>query len=670
MARRNIDSRLDFLSPVSLIAGFGPRRAEAFAEAGVTTIGELLYRFPRRYIDRSTITPLANIAQCVDKECCVIGEITRSRVERGRKPRLRIQVTDDTGSVEALWFSGVQYLRASLHTGMRVLLTGKVSLYATVQMVHPLVESLGEKREAPDIAFMPVYPLTEALKEAGVHQKFMLKAIEWALDNLQHYPHLLPASVEQEKGFASLPECLRQMHFPVHPDRLEPFRARLRYEELYQLALSLRWSARAFAQPGRAMVAGATFDAVQASLPFALTDGQRQAVAILHADAAAPARMHRLLQGDVGSGKTVVAFCACLPALNAGLQVAWLAPTEVLARQTSSVVTPWLRSLGLEPALLTGQTSADERRAALTGLANGMVRFAVGTHSLLQPAVRFGKLGMIVIDEQHKFGVAQRLVLQEKDPAADFLLMSATPIPQSLAKTLYGDLDVVTLRGRPAWKSPPRTHLVPPQKRDDMHTFILSRVSQGAARAFYVAPRIEADDEGGTTDVESLYESLARGPFAGTRIALVHGRTPAEERDSTMTQFADGRIRVLVATSIIEVGIDVPDASIIVIADADRFGMASLHQLRGRVGRGGGDAFCFLLSEAEPDTPAYQRLQLLCKEFDGFVLADADLRMRGPGEVAGSMQTGWDDLRLADILRDADLFREIRQTQDRLLPRR
>ena len=666
---RSIDSRLDFLSPVKLIPGLGEKRAAALHDSGIDTIGDLLHHFPSRYIDRSTITPIADLYKYPSTARTVIGTITKTRVERGRKTRLRIKIDDDTAGMEALWFHGVAFFRKMLHTGMRVLCTGTVKFSgpsgvtvpgAVPLMFHPAMESISPDRHTPEILFLPHYPLTLAMHDAHLQQRTLFKAIRWALDNIKHWPELLPKTMETKKQFPGLQACIRELHIPSDPAGLPRFEARIIYEELYCLAVSLVWSRRKFRQPGRSLDAGPLAAAFRNLLPFTLTEGQERAIGALLADAQSTFRMHLLLQGDVGSGKTVAAFFACLPSFNEGLQVAWLVPTEALAQQAFSVLSPWCEKLGISLAVLSGGIAAEQKRRILDRCASGLVRCLIGTHALLQPAVVFKKLGMIVIDEQHKFGAAQRLALQEKDPAADFLLMSATPIPQTLAQTLYGDLDIVSIQGLPAGRIPVSTHLVPSHKRPAMETFVRDEILKNNAQAYYVVPRIDKDDEYETiADAQSVFDSLSRGVFSGLPCAIVHGRTDLEQQQRIMTGFTQGDIKILVATTIVEVGIDAPGATIIIIENAERFGLSQLHQLRGRVGRSHKKSYCFLHANSTEHDLAGQRLDYFRTHHDGFEIAEMDLRLRGPGEVLGARQTGKDDLIKADIIRDADLFREI-----------
>jgi ATP-dependent DNA helicase RecG len=676
---RLIDSRLDFLSPVSTVPGLGTKRVAALSESGIQTLGDLLYHFPRRYIDRSTITPISQCAAGIGTGMMVniIATVTKTRLERGgTRQRLRIQLTDESGSMEALWFAGVPYFHAILHTGIRVLCTGTVTEgtgpQAGPQLIHPLLERIAEGKTGPDIVFFPVYALTGAMKDAGIQQKLFCKAVLWALDNIKHYPQALPAAVEDRRGFPMLDKCIKELHLPVDPRGLDRFRGRIIYEELYGLALTIRFSRRNFRLPGRSMQHGALSEKLLSHVPFELTDDQKKAIAVLHADAKAATRMHRLLQGDVGSGKTIVALFACLPAINEEKQVAWLAPTEILAQQTHATLSGLLEPLGIKPDLLTGHTPPDRRRRIAAGLADKSLRFLIGTHALLEPAVCFNGLGMVVIDEQHRFGARQRLLLSQKDPAADVLVMSATPIPQTLAKTLYGDLDIVSLRSLPKGRLPVSTHWVPENKRRDMERFVLEHIAKHDSQVMYVAPRIDHDDaeedaSGEIKDVTALFTALSHGAFSSVAMGLVHGRTDPAKRDATMAAFRANEIKVLVATTIIEVGIDVPAATILVIENAERFGLSQLHQLRGRVGRSERQSYCFLLANAPEGSFAEKRLSYFCGHSDGFDIAEMDLTLRGPGEVTGMRQSGWENLVMADILRDARLFQEVLADLDDVL---
>ena len=661
---------LDFLSPLSIVPGMGPKRLAALQDSGLHNIGDLLYQLPRRYLDRSVVLPINAMHSMLDRSCTVQGIVEQVRVERGRSQRLRALITDGTGSLELLWFNGGKFIRPTLTKGSRIIATGKVTRFTTFQIVHPIVEAVPAEG-APVLPILPIYGLTGAMREAGIGQQFVRKTNRWILDNCIHYPHLLPEAVEVRRSFPPLPECLKELHFPHALVDIDRFRERLRFEELYRLALTLHISRRKFALPGRPLSAEGLRNRFEKMLPFTLTGDQLHCIEILLRDIASPYRMHRLLQGDVGSGKTVVAFFAALPALAEGLQVVWMTPTEVLARQTWEKLAGWMTPLGFTAELFTSSVGGIERALLRQRMASGEARCIVGTHALLQDGVAFRAAGIFIIDEQHRFGAEQRLCLHGKDVKADVLLMSATPIPQTLAQTLYGDLDIAAIRTLPPGRQPVATHLVPDKRRGDMEGFIKKRIESGE-RCFYIVPRIEkedCDDDAPPVlhDLETTFASLTKGTFHGVPAAFVHGKLDGTAKARALSDFSNGNCHLLVATSVVEVGIDVPDATVIVIENSERFGLAQLHQLRGRVGRGTKTSYCFLLVSETADPDTRKRILRFCKEHDGFALAEMDLRNRGPGEVAGFRQSGWDDLLFADILRDSKLFAEIRHEIENLL---
>ncbi|NLL14199.1 MAG: ATP-dependent DNA helicase RecG [Fibrobacter sp.] len=657
MTKRSFSALMDFLSPLSVIPGLGPKRVEALNESGIQNIGDLLYYFPRTYIDRSKLHSITDLEKLLGQTCTINATIKRVRYEPGRKSRLRVLVDDGTGEMELIWFQGGHLYRNKLQQGQKYLITGKVVKYIHFQMIHPYVEVASNS----ELKFIPVYPLNLLMREVGIQQRLIGKIIRWVIDNLKHYPDVLPKTIEDKKCFPPLCECLKEIHFPTSLDKLEQFESRIKYEELYKTAIVLRFSKKKFTLPGRSMNPGDLPARFSSQLPFTLTEDQKKAIDVLFADAKSPQRMHRLLQGDVGSGKTVVAFFGCLPALNENLQVAWLSPTEVLARQTWNQLSLWLSTIGLKAALFLGATKASEKQKLIKDLSTGEIQFVVGTHALLQPSVKFKALGMVIIDEQHKFGVQQRLSLQVKDSHCDYLLMSATPIPQSLAMTLYGDLEIVTIKKGPAGRKPVSTHIVPEYKRTDMENYIAEQLRKSDAQAYYVVPRIESDesDEPLLKDTFSTFLKLTQNRFNDISCGFIHGKMDYEQKQSVMSGFSHGKIKLLISTSVIEVGIDVPDASIIVIENADRFGLAQLHQLRGRVGRGNKKSYCFLLISDNADQFARKRLSLFCNNHNGFEIAELDLQNRGPGEISGIKQSGWADLRMADIIKDIQLFKEI-----------
>jgi len=669
-------SQIDFLTQLTKIPGLGPKRRAALEAVGIKSLGDLLYYYPVRYIDRSKRVDICEAGGLGDERVTVRGVVDRARTEYWGRAKFRVTIKDDTGALDALWYMPVMKIAA----GETLSLTGKViNSNGRLLMIHPALEKITEQTDFKPV--IAVYSIKESMRDASITQKLIRKSVEWALKNTGCYPRVLPEAVEKKHSFPPLDECLRNIHIPGDLLSLDRYRERLKYEELYRLALNLRWNKKKFALPGYAMAAGELDKKLRELLPFELTEPQERAVKILYDDAARPERMHRLLQGDVGSGKTITALMAALPALNSGRQVAWMAPTEVLAKQTKSVVENYLGRLGIGVEYL-GAGDMSGRQRIQRDLASGRLRAVVGTHALFMPSVKFKNLGMVVIDEQHKFGAGQRLKLQEKGPASDFLLMSATPIPQTLAKTLYGDLDIVEITSRPG-RAPISTHIVPDNKRAGMEKFILEQVTSGN-RVFYVVPRIdqrgddvEDDDDDDKSakkssraaedksapisirTVDDAADKLMAGPLASVPIHKIHGRMSCDEREESITAFRSGPPGVLVATTIVEVGVDVPDATVMVIESPEFFGLAQLHQIRGRVGRGERPSYCFLLPGANQNEQTAERLKFLCGCSDGFEIAEWDLRSRGPGDTAGYRQSGWDDLRAADILEDAGMFREI-----------
>ncbi|MDR2578248.1 MAG: ATP-dependent DNA helicase RecG [Chitinispirillales bacterium] len=664
-------SQTDFLTPLRRIPGLGPKRLSALEAAGITTVGCLLYYFPAKYIDRSNRVSISDAGNFGDAAVTVLGTVERARTEYAGRARFRATVRDDSGgTIDVIW-----YVRSmTIAPGETLLLTGKVlNSNEKLLMYHPVLEKIPKDSDGggvkPILAF---YSIKEPMREAGINQNLIRKSVEWAFENIEpdSYPRTLPAAIEKNHDFPPLEKCLRNIHQPEDLSTLDAYKKRLKYEELYKLALNLRWNRKKFALPGYAMVPGELDAKLRALLPFTLTESQERAVEILYGDAAKPERMHRLLQGDVGSGKTVTALFAALPALNRGRQVAWMAPTEVLAKQTMAVIEKYMAELGFKAGYIGAGDSA-EKREAVRGLVTGELRFVVGTHALFMPSVKFGNLGMVIIDEQHKFGAAQRLTLQEKGPASDFLLMSATPIPQTLAKTLYGDLGIVEITSR-SGRAPVSTHVVPDAKRAGMENFILEQITAGN-RAFYIAPRIEQEESVSIKTVDSVVEKLQQGPLAAAPVHKLHGQMSHSEREAAIDAFRNGPPGVLAATTIIEVGIDIPNATVMVIENPELFGLAQLHQIRGRVGRGDAASYCFLLpgtdasgASALQNEDTLERLKYFCSTMDGFKIAEWDLRNRGPGDTDGVRQSGRDDLRVADILEDAEMFRGILAETERL----
>ncbi len=649
---------------VASLPGIGPGRAALLARLGIVTVRDLLLHFPRAYRDCRELTPLASVEP--GERVSVVAEITSSRQVRlrGRQSLALITLADGTGTLQASFFGRGFLARSAFVPGRHAFFTGRVGQYNGPCLSSPEYELLEEEdlQSLRQGRILPAYPLTE-----GITQRMLRKWVLAALDAVA--PGLaepLPGELAERMGFPPAAEALRGVHAPDSPEAAAAARRRLIFEELLVLQTDIQRQKRLLRQENRAhthRVGGELLRRFQAEIPFALTAAQRRAVEDILGDMAGPTPMLRLLQGDVGSGKTLVALHAAVVAADGGLQTAFMAPTELLAAQHALVLEGLLAPLGLRTVLLTG--AAEGRGEAHRAAASGDAQVVVGTHALFQDRAAFHQLGLVIIDEQHRFGVAQRELLVRKGPRPDVLQMSATPIPRSLALTVFGRMDLTVMDELPPGRTPVTTRYIPQGKTAACYDHVRKQAEEGV-QAYVVCPLIE--DSIAKQDTRALlthFSELSAGPLAGLRTGLLHGRLPAPEKDAVMRAFKRGEIQVLFSTTVIEVGIDVPNATLMVIENASEFGLTQLHQLRGRVGRGTRPSFCFLLGK--PRTPeGRERLETLCKCSSGFDIAEADLRMRGPGELLGVRQAGLSDLRAADLIRDARLLDAARREAERL----
>ena len=652
-------------TPAKFLKGVGPVRAEALKRLGVYMAGELLFHIPHRYEDASTISPIASIETGMD--ATIIGRVISKGVLPTRKGLRIFQavVQDSTGMIEVSW-PGQPFLDRSISKGDVLLLTGTVRFFHGRQLQPREYVNLGEDDEGTgEGRVLAVYPATD-----GLSFKVIRTLIDTHLDGLLALvDEYLPADVLRDAAVLPLAESLRMVHRPKTLAEAMRGRERLAFEELFFVHL-LRRRAHLLAREKRE---GITFEnrrdltsQLKAALPFPLTGAQTRAVREIVVDMCSLHRMHRLLQGDVGSGKTIVALFAALVAIENGYQAALMAPTELLSEQHSRTVTRLLEPLGVRPILVTGSLSAKERREVDAKLRAGAPLLAIGTHALVQERTAFGKLGFVAVDEQHRFGVEQRKALGAKGDRPDVLLLSATPIPRSLALTLYGDLDVSVLDERPPGRLPVTTALRPESARERVLQFIDREVEKGR-QAYVVYPVIEESEKTDLKAATTMFEILSGGAFEQRTCALLHGRIPGEDRDAIMRRFRDGEIDVLVATTVIEVGIDVANATVMLIEHPERFGLSQLHQLRGRVGRGAEASYCILLGDVSPETK--QRLDVFVGSEDGFEIARADLRLRGMGDLFGERQSGEPTFRIADPLRDEELSILARAAAEDMLAR-
>ena len=636
-------------APITRLPGVGPRHAQRLARLGITTVRDLLWHFPRRYEDYSTLKTIHQLKP--DEECTIIGNIwdVNSRKARSGHEIVQAIISDGTGTIQATWFN--PYMLRQLKPGRTIVLSGKIDVYLGRLVINnPEWEPL-DRQLIHTARLVPVYPMTQ-----GVSARWLRRLIKQTVDawapRIEDY---LPTSIRERQQLLPLGQALAQIHFPDSRELLIQARRRLSFDEFFFIQLGLlhqrqRWRR----QPGRPLVADEELLArFQSVLPYALTQAQQRALHEIAADMAKPYPMSRLLQGDVGSGKTVVAAGAMWIAVCNKAQAALMAPTEVLAEQHYHNLSRLFEGLTrpdgrpVTITLLTGSLPAGEKEARRRAIASGEVDIAIGTHALIQEEVRFQSLGLAIVDEQHRFGVVQRASLRDKGYNPHMLVMSATPIPRTLALTLYGDLDISVLDEMPPGRRPVRTKWLRPIERERAYAFLRRQVAEGR-QAFIICPLVEESENSDAKAAVDEYQRLQREVFPDLKLGLLHGRMKNEEKEAVMKAFRQGELHILVATSVVEVGIDVPNATVMLVEGAERFGLAQLHQFRGRVGRGEHPSYCILLSNADSGE-SVERLKALEETQDGFVLAQKDLELRGPGDFLGTRQSGLPPLHLAQL---------------------
>ncbi len=663
--------------PVTLLKGVGARNAEKLARLGIASVQDLLFHLPLRYQDRTRIQPIGSLRR--GEQAVIEGEIDLAEIKFGRRRSLMVHLSDGTGSIYLRFFYFSNAQRQALSRGVRLRCFGEVRNGPnSLELVHPEYQRIdADQPLALERSLTPVYPTTE-----GVHQLTLRGLMQQALAWLQREPEglkeWLPRSLLARLPQLDLAQAVSYLHTPP-PDAdqqqllagTHPAQRRLCFEELLAHQISLR-SLRARHQRIGATPFAADNRLKQAlleSLPFELTAAQARVVSEIEQDLERSQPMQRLVQGDVGSGKTVVSALAALQAIGAGSQVALMAPTELLAEQHLRNFSQWLLPLGIEIDWLTGRLKGRPRKAAIEGIASGQTQLAVGTHALFQQDVEFSDLGLVVIDEQHRFGVHQRLALREKGIRAGYmphqLIMTATPIPRTLAMTAYADLDLSIIDALPPGRRPVTTAVISGRRRDEVVERVRAACTQGR-QAYWVCTLIEESEVLQCQAAEDT-ESLLAEALPELRVAMVHGRVKQEEKERVMQAFQDGEVDLLVATTVIEVGVDVPNASLMIIENPERLGLAQLHQLRGRVGRGTAESHCVLMYHPPLSANARARLAILRETSDGFVIAQKDLEMRGPGEVLGTRQTGDMQLRIADLVRDQGMLDQVRDAAESLL---
>lgn len=663
-------------SDIKYLPGIGPKRGELLTkELGICTFRDLLYFFPFRYVDRSRIYSI-NQVQPSMAYIQIRGKIT-SISTAGNTPankRLIAVLRDSTGSMDLIFFKGIKWIKEKLTVGAEYIAFGKPSEFnGAVNMVHPELVPPTADATFGGSAMMGVYSSTEKLKNSNIGNKAIAK-LEYTLIE-KYLPALqetLPQYILERKGLCSIDFALRNIHFPANDTALSRAQLRLKYEELFYLQLSLlkQKNIRMGKENGIVMKRiGEAFNKCYESLPFPLTGAQKRVIKEMWADMRSGKQMNRLLQGDVGSGKTLVALLTSLIAIDNGFQACLMAPTEVLAQQHFKGLSKLLAPTGVKIGLLTGSTKTKERRELLAQLSCGELNMLVGTHALIEDAVEFCNLGIAIIDEQHRFGVEQRSKLWQKSSTAPHILvMTATPIPRTLAMTLYGDLDVSVIDELPPGRKPVQTIHATESRRSRVFAFMKEQIKAGR-QVFIVYPLIKESEKMDYKNLQEGYETIVEEFKAPEYVtAVVHGKQKNEDKQYDMNLFASGKAHILVATSVIEVGVDVPNASVMVIESAERFGLSQLHQLRGRVGRGSEKSYCILMTGYKLSKESRQRIDLMCQTQDGFELAEADLRMRGPGDIEGTSQSGLAmDLHIANLGRDSLILEDARRLAQNIL---
>jgi len=664
-------------TPLTQIKGVGPRVAEKLQRLGLRTVEDALYCLPIRYEDRRELRRIAELRE--NRREVFTGEILaagQSQTRRNRRRIYEVVIHDGTGQVLLKWFHyKLAWMTPRFKTGRRVVVIGDVKRFGALREVHhPDIEFLKDGVTAEQALsedpnefgrILPVYPLTEGLHQKTARKIFMTIAAQYA----QHAHSDIPKEIQTRHRLMPLAQAFERIHTPDNGQDIEsleshdnPARRALVFDEFFYLGLGMALRRRGWESvPGTSFAVTHKYTRPLVDLlPYRLTTAQRRVLGEIKHDMMAPTPMNRLIQGDVGSGKTIVALMAALVAIENDYQVAVVAPTEILAEQHYRNFELWLQKLGLKAVLLSGNMTSVDKRTSLTQIATGGVHLVVGTHAVLQEGVDFYRLGLGIIDEQHRFGVRQRAILKAKGRAPDMLVMTATPIPRTLAMTVYGDLSLSVIDELPPGRKPVKTQVVDERSRNKIYQHIRDEIVQGR-QAYIVYPLVDETEKSDLRAASEAYTQLQQEVFPGLRLGLLHGRMKGVEKELVMQGFVRGEIQVLIATTVIEVGVDVPNATVMLVEHAERFGLSQLHQLRGRVGRGSDHSTCILVRDYRCSDDGQKRLEVMAATSDGFRIAEADLEIRGPGEILGTRQSGIPDFRVANLLRDGSLLEAARR---------
>tara|TARA_R110000822_G_scaffold30573_7_gene89044 strand:+ start:1519 stop:3618 length:2100 start_codon:yes stop_codon:yes gene_type:complete len=655
-------------TPIVYLKGVGPNRAETLqSELGIHTYQDLINLFPNRYIDKTQYYKIGQL-QRTSSDVQIVGKIVNIKtVEQKKGKRLVAKFIDDTGEMELVWFRGQKWIRENLKLNIPYVIFGKVNWFnGTFSMPHPEMELWEDHEKGLKIYMQPVYPSTEKLANKGITNRVTNKLIQQLfLETKGRFKETLSPGLISELSLISKAEALFNIHFPKNQELLAKAQFRLKFEELFYIQLQLISKNLMHKQK----IKGYNFDKVgtlfktfyEQQLPFELTNAQKRVIKEIRADLGSNAQMNRLLQGDVGSGKTIVALMTMLLAIDNGFQACLMAPTEILANQHFMGIKDLLGDIGVNTALLTGSVKKSARKLIHEQLENGELHILIGTHALLEDKVAYNNLGLAIVDEQHRFGVAQRAKLWHKnDIPPHILVMTATPIPRTLAMSLYGDLDISTIDELPPGRKPIKTVHRYDSNRLKVFQFIRDEIKKGR-QVYVVYPLIQESEALDYKDLMDGYESIARDfPMPDYQISIVHGKMKPADKDYEMERFVKGETQIMVATTVIEVGVNVPNASVMIIESAERFGLSQLHQLRGRVGRGADQSFCILMTGHKLSSDSKTRLETMVGTNDGFQIAEVDLKLRGPGDLMGTQQSGVLNLKIADIIKDNDILKTAR----------
>ena len=647
-------------TPIQYLPGVGPKRAEALATVGIDTVDDLLHYYPRRYLDRTTVKSIHDVKK--NDETTIVGTVEVCGERQMRKRKLfQAVLSDGTGMITLIWFNGIKYIKNAVQKGDRLAVHGKVEFYNGFQIVHPDFDKLDSDADPINTGtIIPLYPLTAELKKVRIDHRSFRRIIKENEEVFSIIKDHFEDRVLNEQKLIPLNIALQHIHFPESRENLLVAMERLKFDEHFFLQLLMALRKKSYDKIGTNALtkSGVQVQQIEDELGFELTDAQQKVIQEIRSDIAQPKAMNRLLQGDVGSGKTIVAILVAAAAVANGVQVAVMAPTEILAHQHYESFKKQLNKVHISCALLVGKQKAAERKQILEAIKDGKINVVIGTHALIQKDVEFKNLGFVVVDEQHRFGVVQRGILLQKGLHPHLLAMTATPIPRTMAITYHGDMDLSIIDEMPKNRKPVITKIVKEDRLQNVYNFIRDEVQAGR-QCMVVYPLVEETEKSDLAAASEGFEAL-QITFKGIKIGLIHGRMKKNEKDAIMDAYAKNEINILVSTTVIEVGIDIPNASVMLIEHAERFGLTQLHQLRGRVGRGTAKSYCILVERNIRDT-SRKRLAIMEKTNDGFIIADEDLKMRGPGKFFSTEQSGFFKHKIADMVTDGIIIRKARE---------